>query len=250
MRQRTHTSEVKLVAQVPTPTSDGSTPLINNVIMKPNQYPYTYTRVIGGKVEGDLSMLVDTGSDLNYIHPELAKRFQRAGAKVESAPVKYRTAFSNQPVYATEQIWLTLVVTSGTWKPVYIETKFVIANVGENLLIGRNWLDEHGLRDLAVKPKSSKEMHVDVEGLQYLAEDMEYSMKRVSQHETPISDDALQRKLEAILAKRKSLFERAPTQRKHAVVRPFKIELKEPNQRVGALPSVRLRPMSPAQRTS
>ena len=247
VRQKAKVPEVKRVASAPSVHPASGRVVIANVISKPSKHPHRVVRLMGGNVEGDVSALFDSGSDLNFVHPELAKRFRAAGAKVEAERTSYRTAAGGQLIQATEQMWLTVVLMSGTYQHVHIRTRFVVGDAGENLLLGRLWLEDNGVRDLVATPDRNP-IHTDIHGLQYLADDMEYSMKRVSEHETAIGDESLQEKLEVILSKHEGLFDPSSDHRGHASVKPFRIKLKVGHAQEGRLPNVKVRPLSPRQR--
>lgn len=176
--------ELKKLERVPTTKPGKTVPIIQDIIQKPNEFSYHRIRLIGGDVQGDVTALVDTGSTLNIEHPELARHFVRSGAKKVDELLLFTTAAGQSK--AEYHTWVTVVVQGTTFKPVYINTKFTVANVGDNIIMGNVWLKDNGLRDLAVPATSRKSIEVDNESLQYLADDMKYFVKRISQEELNI----------------------------------------------------------------
>lgn len=103
------------------------------MIAKPAMFP-CHLRVIGGDVQGDVTTLIDTGSSLNVIHPVLARRLERAGAQRVDESVRFATASGKGS--AQYYVGVTVVMQGTTFKPIYLNTKFAVANVGDNLLLG------------------------------------------------------------------------------------------------------------------
>lgn len=230
-QNRSKPHEVKLMKELPTRNSKKKL-IIKDVIPVETKFPRVSFRVKGKKVEGNLTCLIDSGSDLNIIHPDIAAAFELAGDVAYPELTKFKTA-SGKVHSAKKKIKLTAVPLSGTWKPVYLDTVFVIWNCDENVLLSHKWLQKQGLKDLS--PESDSQMHVAQSGIQYLEDDIEYSMK--SRHEeTFINDDDLEEFRKAILRRHLELFEEPNGPAK---VPEFSLELIQDQDLLKTLPRVK-----------
>ena len=122
---------------------------ICNVISKKNDGRRFNARIYGETQEGNVTVLLDTGADLNVVHPDIVAQFESTGIVVIRSPVTYKTASGEG--HAGHQVTLDVEVSKGLLMPVRIRTTFAVADCGENMILGWPWLEEHSLTRLLVQ---------------------------------------------------------------------------------------------------
>lgn len=131
-----------------------------NVISKQNDGRRFNAKIFGEIQEGNVTVLLDTGADLNVIHPKVVAQFESTGIVVIKTPVTYRTASGEGS--AAHQVALDVEVSRGLLMPVRIRTIFAVADCGENMILGWPWLEEHSLTRLLVQEDPDKLMPEDI----------------------------------------------------------------------------------------
>ena len=235
--------EVKRLSETSTVEKGKTDPIIRDIIKKSEGFPRMPVTVMVNDIQGTVTALIDTGSDLDIIHPELARRLESAGAERDETPIHFDTASGEGN--AAYQLWATVVIREVPFKPVYVRTKFAVAKAGENLILSYRWLKDNGFVNLAIPAEDRSHIQTETEGIQFLTEDMEYSMKREPLEETQYDDPDKLSEIDTVLNKYKGLLNGRDTVH-IAKVRPMKLELID-RVKVKDLPHAKPSRLSPMQ---
>ena len=173
----------------------------------------------------------------------LAKRLLKAGAEKVDRTIKFDTAAGTGT--ASYTLWVTVVIRDVPFKPVYVRTCFAVAKAGENIILSYRWLKENGLVNLAVPTEDRNHIQTETEGIQFLAEEMEYSMKRKPLEEVKYNDPDKISEIKTVLAKYGPLLN-GREENHCARVEPMKLELIDKEQ-IKKLPYVKAHRLSPMQ---
>jgi hypothetical protein len=178
--------------------------------------------------ELSVKALLDTGATLNLLSPSVYEKVLNHGVIVRKVHRQLTTA-GNQVITSSLEVDMSIRISAGLPKPLILEESFVVADCGEDLLLGYPLIRRHGLYALFNSDQQPEPVsNIEVEDI----------TPRLPCNQF-IEDDEFQEKIQGTVNEFADLFDEVATQ--PADVPPFKIEL-QPGADLRAVPPRRLSP--------
>jgi hypothetical protein len=148
--QKARISKLDVVSDASADVSCGSIKAIIPHVEDATQ-PHVLATISNDAMSGQVSILLDTGATGvgNFVHPRILHQFENGLGSlkyVNHAPVEVSAATGKFEV--TRSVFLDITISSGVIAPTIIPTRFLVHDVGENVVLGNTWIRDNNFLHL------------------------------------------------------------------------------------------------------